>query len=97
MLPLFWVMVPLIIISISWAAVIRAVGDTRSMMLIGLGSQLVVAMPVSWLLGVVAGYGLAGVVAGMTSGWLVRTLLSRWRLSRVAALHPPEVGKRRAA
>lgn len=85
-LVVFWLVAPLIIVSISWAAVIRAVGDTRSMMLIGLGSQLVVAMPAAWLLGVASGHGLAGVVIGMALGWVTRTLLTRWRLRRVGAL-----------
>lgn len=85
-LAVFWLVAPLIIVSIGWAAVIRAVGDTRSMMLIGLGSQLLVAMPAAWLLGVASGLGLAGVVIGMALGWVTRTLLTRWRLGRIPAL-----------
>lgn len=85
-LAVFWLVAPLIIVSIGWAAVIRAVGDTRSMMLIGLGSQLLVAMPAAWLFGVASGLGLAGVVIGMALGWVTRTLLTRWRLGRIPAL-----------
>lgn len=79
-LPIFWLIAPLIIIAMSMAAVVRGVGDTKSMMYIGLASQLIIAMPAAWLFGVVWGHGLPGVVVAMAIGWLVRSGLTGWRL-----------------
>lgn len=79
-LALFWLIAPLIVASIATAAVVRAVGDTKSMMYIGTAAQVVVALPAAWLLGVVADLGLFGVVLALTLSWLTRTLLTIWRL-----------------
>ncbi|WP_328821926.1 MATE family efflux transporter [Nesterenkonia haasae] len=82
---LFWLITPLIVASIAMAAVVRAVGDTKAMMYIGIAAQLVVALPAAWLLGVWAGWGLFGVVLALGLSWLTRTLLTIWRLRRTTA------------
>lgn len=81
----FWAIAPLIVAAIAMAAVVRAVGNTRSMMYIGLATQLVVSTPAAWLLGVALDGGLAGVTTALALGWATRTWLTLWRLRRTSA------------
>ncbi|WP_170163142.1 MATE family efflux transporter [Bogoriella caseilytica] len=81
----FWLIAPLIVASISMAAVVRAVGDTKSMMYIGLLAQVAIALPAAWLLGVWLELGLLGIALAMTLSWFSRTVLTAWRLRSTTA------------
>lgn len=82
-LRVFWVIAPAMVAAMSLAGLVRGAGDTRSMMLVGLVAQCVVAVPAAWLLGVHLGFGLTGVVGGMALGWVTRIILTAWRASRL--------------
>lgn len=95
-LRLFWVIVPAMVASLSLAGFVRAAGDTRSMMYIGILAQAGVALPTAWFLGVRAGWGLQGIVAGMACGWCLRLGLTAWRAARIVGPPAPRVMGARA-
>ncbi|WP_223884630.1 MATE family efflux transporter [Micromonospora craniellae] len=71
--------VPAMIVAMTLAGVLRAAGDTRGLMYIGVLSQVVVAMPLAYLCVTYTDLGLAGVYVGFATGLWVRAGLTLWR------------------
>lgn len=87
------VLLPAMVMSMVLAGIIRAAGDTRSMMWIGVAAQGVFAMPLAWTLAVQLGWGLTGVVIAVVAGWVLRATLSLARAVR-APIGPASGGGR---
>ncbi|QSB16825.1 MATE family efflux transporter [Natronosporangium hydrolyticum] len=81
-------LVPAMVISMIMAGVLRAAGDTRSVMYAGVAGQLAVGVPVAWLTAVHLGLGLLGVYLGLLASWLTRMVVTylRYRRRRWAEL-----------
>lgn len=77
--PLLLAIVAAMVVAMPFTGVLRAGGDTRGIMWIGLASQVLVALTVAWLLGQVLGLGLLGVGFGMVAGWVSRAALTLLR------------------
>lgn len=68
--------VPAMILSMSLAGVLRAGGDTKSLLYVGVAAQLLCAVPTAWFCVTVLDLGLAGIYLGLLVGWLTRALLT---------------------
>ncbi|MGW4200262.1 MATE family efflux transporter [Streptomyces sp. NPDC004726] len=84
-----WESVPLALLSMApmvfampLGALLRATGDTRSVMIASVTSDYVLLIPVAWLLGVHAGLGLPGLYAAWTAFAVLYALLLRLRHRR---------------
>lgn len=77
--PLLLVLLAGMVVAMPFTGVLRAGGDTRGIMWIGLASQVLVALTVVWLLGQVLGLGLLGVMIGLVAGWTTRAILTLLR------------------
>ncbi|MFV0258815.1 MAG: MATE family efflux transporter [Acidimicrobiales bacterium] len=66
---LWLILLPAMVVGMVSAGVIRAGGDTRSTMWIGIAAQRLFAMPLAWTLAIRLEWGLRGVVIAVTSGW----------------------------
>lgn len=81
----FLIIAPAMVIALPLAGLVRGSGDTRPMKLVGLGSQVMCALPVAYLLVHRAGMGLLGAALGLAAGWVVRALLTWWQARRLPA------------
>lgn len=63
------------------AGALRAAGDVRFTMVVGIASLMVCRLGCAWGVGVVAGWGIYGVWLGMGADWLARSIAFglRWR------------------
>lgn len=61
---------------------LRGVGDTRSILLITVGSIYAVRLPLAWAMGVWMGWGLAGIWWALSIELVVRGLLFLWRFQQ---------------
>lgn len=77
-------LVPAMVVGMTMAGVLRAAGDTRSVMYAGIIGQLVFGVPVAWLCAVPLELGLVGIYLGLLAGWLARTAVTylRYRTGR---------------
>lgn len=80
--PLLLVVVPAMIVSMTLAGVLRAAGDTKSILYAGAISQFVLAVPLAWVAAVWLGWGLAGVYTGFAGGLLARAAFTWLRFRR---------------
>lgn len=67
--------------SFNLANALRAAGDVRFTMIVGIGSLAICRLGCAWGVGVVAGWGIYGVWLGMGADWLARAIVFglRWR------------------
>lgn len=76
----FWLIAPAMIVAMTLAGTVRGTGDTKSMLYVGVGSEVIVAAPLCWLLGIHLGMGLAGILLAQTAAWFARCILTASRL-----------------
>lgn len=67
--------------SFNVANALRAAGDVRFTMAVGIASLVICRLGVAWGLGVLGGWGIYGVWAGMGADWLARAIAFslRWK------------------
>ncbi|MEU8205836.1 MATE family efflux transporter [Streptosporangium sp. NPDC049046] len=89
---LAWQVVPLALFSMApmvWAmaygSFLRAYGDTRSVMVANVAGDYLLLIPLSWLLGLIFGFGLLGIYAAWTAFAVMLALLLRIRARRTAS------------
>ena len=78
-LPLLALQVPFMASSMVLAAVLRAAGDSKWVFYTSTASSYLVMVPLSWLLGVAAGWGLLGVYVAGIAYFAARTGGAWWR------------------
>ena len=54
---------------------LRAAGDVKFTMIVSIGSTLLVRLVLSWVLGVIVGWGVIGIALAMAADWVVRAVL----------------------
>lgn len=82
---------PMMVASMVLSGILRAAGDTKSIMYAGLAGQLLVSVPAAWLLVTVLDTGLIGVYIGLALMWATRFAVTwiRYRRRRWAELPEP--------
>ncbi|GAA0937270.1 MATE family efflux transporter [Nonomuraea longicatena] len=85
---LAWSAVPLALLSLApmvpamvYGSYLRALGDTRSVMIANVAGDYLVLLPLSWLLGVHLGLGLTGIYAAWIAFAVILTALLRFRIA----------------
>jgi MATE family multidrug resistance protein len=89
-LPVMLLQTPLMVVGMVLAGVLRAAGDTRSLLVAATVGAYLVYLPLAWLLATRLGFGLPGVYLGALAFWGVRSGLTfaryrqgTWRSARL--------------
>jgi putative MATE family efflux protein len=77
--PVLLLQAPLMVLSMTDAGLLRAGGDTRSIMVAATAGAYACELPLAWLLGPHLGWGLAGVYLAAVAYWVVRWALTAAR------------------
>lgn len=75
---------PLMVAGLTMAGVLRAGGDTRSLLVAGVVSHFVLSVPVAYLCTQVLDFGFPGIYVGFLAGWAGRTAVTWLRYRRRA-------------
>lgn len=78
-MPILVLAMPAMVVGMVLAGLLRAAGDTRSLLVAGTAGSLLVYVPAAWALGLNFGLGLTGVYLGAAAFWAVRCAITVYR------------------